>query len=106
MQQISATELNQLLQTSDTPPMLLDVREPHEFSHCQIPNSLSMPMRSVPQQMNELPKDRPIVTICHHGMRSLQVAQFLTAQGFDQIINLTGGVDAWATEVDPDMPRY
>ena len=80
MQQISAQQLHDWLEQTEELPYLLDVREPPEFAHCQISDSHSMPMRSVPQQLDQLPRDRPIVTICHHGMRSQQVAQFLTQQ--------------------------
>jgi len=106
MKQISALELQQRLQQPGIELILLDVREPHEYQHCHIENSQLMPMQSVPQQLDRLPRDQEIVTICHHGMRSQQVAQFLLQQGYDKVINLQGGVDAWAIEVDPTMPRY
>jgi rhodanese-related sulfurtransferase len=106
MQTISATQLDALLQSDDESPTLLDVREPHEFEYCQIPNSQLIPMQSVPNRLSELPKDKTIITICHHGMRSQQVAQFLLQNGFTDIINLSGGVHAWASNVDPSMPTY
>lgn len=106
MQQINPNDLHEMLNASDTPPLLLDVREPAEFAHCHIANSQLMPMQTVPQNLEQLPRDKTIVTICHHGMRSMQVAQFLAQQGFNNIVNLAGGVDAWALQVEPDMPRY
>jgi len=106
MQQMSATELKQLIDSNESTPLLLDVREVQEFNFCHIEGSQLMPMQSVPAHLNELDKDQQIVTICHHGMRSQQVAQFLVQNGFNNIINLSGGVNAWANEVDLDMPHY
>ncbi|MBL4743758.1 MAG: rhodanese [Cycloclasticus sp.] len=103
---ISAIELNSLLQSDDKKPLLLDVREPNEYEYCHIDNSMLMPMQSIPNQLDQLPKDEMIVTICHHGMRSQQVAQFLLDNGFSHVTNLSGGVHAWATSVDNDMPTY
>jgi rhodanese-related sulfurtransferase len=65
-----------------------------------------MPMSTVPARQLELPRDRPIVVQCHHGSRSAMVADYLRASGFDRVINLTGGIDRWSTEVDPSVPRY
>ena len=63
-------------------------------------------MNAVPLHHGELPADQDIVVICHHGMRSQQVAHFLEHQGFSRVHNLTGGVEAWAADVDPTMRRY
>lgn len=63
-------------------------------------------MSTVPTNVAGLDRDKPIVCICHHGMRSMQVALFLEQHGFPEVINLTGGVDAWAREVDHRMPTY
>jgi rhodanese-related sulfurtransferase len=107
MQQITPTELAAwLADESRESPLLLDVREPWEFQTCHIDGSLTMPMALVPIRQQELPDDRPIVCICHHGARSLQVAYFLERAGFEQMINLAGGVDAWALQVDRSMPTY
>ena len=106
MKTISAIELNLRLEQADNSLFLLDVREPHEFEHCHISNSHLMPMRSIPDCLDQLPKNAPIVTICHHGMRSQQVAQFLIQNGFNDITNLVGGVNAWAADVDKAMPTY
>ena len=65
-----------------------------------------LPMATIPARLDELPQDRPLVCICHHGVRSQQVAYFLERQGFTQVINMQGGVAAWADLVDPSMPRY
>jgi rhodanese-related sulfurtransferase len=87
-------------------PVLLDVREPQEFAHCHINGSVEMPMGSVPTRLQELESDAATVVICHHGMRSMQVAMFLQQQGFSKLYNLGGGVAAWAAQVDPTMPTY
>ena len=87
-------------------PILLDVREPWEFETCRIPDSRHVPMRSLPARLTELDRDAPTVVICHHGSRSLQVAYFLAHQGFSEVYNLAGGVNAWARSVDPAMPVY
>lgn len=106
MRQITAQQLSSQLQNTEKGLTLLDVREPHEFAHCSIEGSINIPMNSIPARLNELDKDSEIVTICHHGMRSGAVAEFLVSRGFTQILNLQGGIDAWSTHVDPDVPRY
>ncbi|OIQ70574.1 putative adenylyltransferase/sulfurtransferase MoeZ [mine drainage metagenome] len=99
-------ELADAVAQGTAPPLLLDVREPGEWAICRIDGSRSMPMQSVPARLSELDAECTIVCICHHGMRSAQVGRFLERHGFDDVINLTGGVDAWATQIDPSMPRY
>ncbi len=107
MQQWSPAQLKERLDTAgDTPPVLLDVREPNEFEYCHIDGSLHMPMASVPARVSELDRDAETVVICHHGGRSMQVAMFLKQQGFSNVINLAGGVAGWARQVDPSMPQY
>lgn len=107
MEQISCLQLKAWLDDSARPqPVLLDVREPHEYAHCHIEGSVLVPMGSVPARQQELDPDVPTVVICHHGMRSLQVAMFLQQQGFGKLYNLGGGVAAWAAQVDPAMPTY
>ncbi len=88
------------------PPLLLDVREPWEFATCRLDGATPMPMNEVPRRVDEIDLDRPIVCICHHGARSLQVAAFLSGRGASDIYNLTGGVAAWALQVDPAFPTY
>jgi adenylyltransferase/sulfurtransferase len=91
---------------SGEPILLVDVREPHEAQICQLPGSLLIPLRELPQRMGELPRDREIVFYCKMGSRSAQAALFLAHQGFDNVANLAGGLLAWAAEVDPEMPTY
>lgn len=107
MQNMKAKELAAWLNDETRPsPLLLDVREPWEYQLCHIDGSSSVPMNTVPANVEQLDNDKPIVCICHHGMRSMQVALFLEQQGFSNVINLTGGVDAWAMQVDSNMPTY
>ena len=87
-------------------PVLLDVREPWEFKICLIDGSFNIPMHTIPGKLSELNAAQPIVCICHHGVRSRQVALFLERNGFNQISNLEGGVHAWAQQVDGTMPTY
>lgn len=107
MQQISAEDLHQWLQDpTREKPLLLDVREPWEFERCRIEGSQLVPMREIPASAATLDPDRQTVVICHHGVRSAQVAMFLEHSGFGNVINLQGGVAAWAQRVDPRMARY
>jgi rhodanese-related sulfurtransferase len=88
-------------------PLLLDVREPWEFEAASLPGSLLMPMGDVPSRAHaKLDPDAHIVVLCHHGQRSLSVAMWLRAQGFEQAQSLAGGIDAWSRVVDPAVPRY
>lgn len=86
--------------------ILLDVREPNEFAFAHIPNSLHIPLRLIPERMQELDKQLDIVVMCHHGMRSQQACLFLEQYGFSQLYNLKGGIDAWSLSCDPTVPRY
>lgn len=107
MQQLTASQLKDWLDDPQrTKPVLLDVREPWEFEKCKIDGAESMPMRSIPARYLELKRDADLVVICHHGARSFQVGLFLEQQGFSNIINLYGGMAAWARDVDPSMPTY
>ncbi len=107
MQHIRPAELKAWLEDPGREqPLLLDVREPWEFERCHIEGALSLPMNGIPARVHELPRDRDIVVICHHGVRSFHVARFLDHSGYTRVINLSGGVDAWAKEVDPIMPTY
>lgn len=85
---------------------VLDVREPNEVAICAIENSLQIPMQQVPQHVETLPRERPLIVLCHHGTRSAVVTAFLRKNEFDNAWNLAGGIDAWARLVAPDMPHY
>ena len=104
MRELSATATAALL--AEREMVLLDVREPWEYAHSHIEGSLHVPMQQVPDRLDEIPRELPLVVVCHHGMRSLQVAHFLAAQGYADVANLTGGIDAWSRTVDPTVPTY
>ncbi len=101
---MSAPELAQYLDPSR--PLLLDVREPWEFDICRIDGSINIPMGQIPQRLDALEDADEIVVICHHGIRSQQVIWYLRQHVDAELINLNGGVAAWARDVDPDMPVY
>lgn len=100
----SPSELAEHLETEQ--PLLLDVREPWEFNICHLPGSKLVPMRQIPQWAGAADPNQAVVVICHHGIRSRQVGIYLEHLGFGRIINLAGGVDSWAREVDPQMATY
>lgn len=104
---VSATELAAWLK-SDKPPRLLDVREPDEFAICSLPGAVLMPLGQVPDQVEEIEnwREEPVLVYCHHGVRSLHAIQFLRHAGFTKLVNLSGGIDAWAREVDEKMQKY
>ena len=107
IRQLSAAELSGWLADPARPqPFVLDVREPWEVGIAALRGATAIPMGQIPASLEALPPDRPIVCLCHHGMRSLQVAAFLARRGFDDVWNLSGGIDAWAREVDPSCPVY
>lgn len=104
--QVSPESLQQQLQENPQAYFLLDVREPFEYQIVSLDNSVLIPMNQIPERLDELDKDQAIVVICHHGMRSENVAYYLDQQGFSQIFNLTGGIDAWARSCDSEMALY
>ena len=93
-----------------TPMLLLDVREPWEFALAAIRlpglRTLNIPMNEIPTRQGELDAQQAIVCICHHGVRSAHVVEFLERQGLADVFNLDGGIDAWSEEVDASVPRY
>jgi rhodanese-related sulfurtransferase len=103
--QLSAAEVSERLKQGDQ-IMLLDVREPTELKLAALAGTTDIPMNAIPMRAEELPKDKDIVVMCHHGMRSMQVAIYLERLGFDKLYNLRGGIDAWSREVDPSIPTY
>ena len=103
--EISVQDLN-AMRTAGEPVTLLDVREPHELAICKFDDSLDIPMRNVPENLEALRQAERLVVVCHSGMRSWQVTQFLRQQGIARVSNLAGGIDGWAREIDPAMPTY
>lgn len=108
--QVRPADWNDWLQAQSTRPVLLDVREPWELRTASVPPAefdvVAIPMNEIPGRLAELPQDRPIACLCHHGARSLRVAMFLAQQGFGEVANVAGGIDAWSQERDPGIPRY
>ena len=120
MKQLAAHELAALCagDAASPTPLLLDVREAWEFELAAVridgADTLHIPMNEIPARLGEIDtarktaagEARPVVCICHHGMRSAQVVAFLARQGLAPVYNLAGGSDAWSTEVDARVPRY
>jgi rhodanese-related sulfurtransferase len=86
--------------------MLLDIREQQEIEICKIDGSVHIPMNTLPNNLARVPKDQPVVVMCHMGGRSWQVTQWLRAQGYENAVNLDGGISAWAADIDPKMATY
>ncbi|GAB5417210.1 MAG: molybdopterin-synthase adenylyltransferase MoeB [Crocinitomicaceae bacterium] len=103
--EISVTELKQRMDRQEN-PLILDVREPFELEICSFEGALHIPLQSLPTQMAEIPKDTPVIAVCHHGIRSANAIAFLKDQGWTNLSNLEGGIHAWAVEIDPNMAQY
>ena len=104
--EITVDQLKQQL-ASAHPPLLLDVREPWEFGTAHIEGAKLMPMNEVPgKAFTELDEDQSIAVLCHHGSRSLSVANWLQQQGFSKAQSVAGGIDHWSRTIDPTVPRY
>jgi rhodanese-related sulfurtransferase len=104
--EISAGQLKSLQKTGE-PFLLLDVREPWEFETAKIEGAKNIPMGDIPTRANqELDPDAHIVVVCHHGVRSLTVTNWLRQQGFEKVQSMRGGIDGWARTVDPKVPLY
>lgn len=111
MRQLSVHELVEFVRLRGAErPLLLDVREAWEVATArfELPgaNAVHMPMRELPVRLAELDPARPILGLCHHGIRSLQCIAFLLQRGYPDVYNIDGGIDAWSREVDPSVPRY
>ncbi|WKB52577.1 rhodanese-like domain-containing protein [Eleftheria terrae] len=112
MQQLTVHDVQHLIANAAPAerPLLLDVREPWEFSLAALrlpqADTLHIPMQQLPARLAEIEPGRTVICVCHHGMRSLQVARYLEQHGHEDVINLQGGIDAWSQQVDPAVPRY
>src|SRR5213082_2686029 len=103
--EITAQDLKQ--EWDKNPDLLVvDVREPHEYEIARIDGAVLIPLAELPTRLGELDGHREIVTHCHHGARSLKALEILKAAGFSNVRSLRGGIDAWAVNVDPSLPRY
>ncbi|HEU4685488.1 MAG TPA: rhodanese-like domain-containing protein [Nitrospira sp.] len=102
---ISPRELKSRLDNGEQ-LVLLDVREQWEYDLAKLQGSILIPLATLPQSLSKLRRDSEIVAICHHGMRSADATNFLLQQGFPNVKNLVGGIDAWSVQVDGGVPRY
>lgn len=103
--ELEPTELKHRLDRGDK-LTILDVREPEEIAITEFPGAKHIPMGDIPSRLAELDPDAEWVIVCHHGMRSANVAMYLARMGFERVANLTGGIDQWSLTVDPSVPRY
>ena len=110
--QLNPADLSRWLETArlQGQPMVLDVREPAELRTASVTADgftlVAIPMNDIPARLAELDTAQPIACLCHHGARSQRVAQFLAQNGFDNVVNIAGGIDAWSLQRDPAVPRY
>jgi rhodanese-related sulfurtransferase len=103
--EISAAEAS-ILRDDNEDVVFLDVRENSELKICRINGALHIPMGEIPERVQALPLDRPLVVFCHHGMRSMNVVNYLESRGFENAINMGGGIHAWSVEIDASVPCY
>ncbi len=103
--QLSVQDAATLLK-SNPAAKLLDVRTEEEYSTARIPGSTLVSREELLAEILKLPRDTPLVVHCHHGFRSLSGAGYFLQQGFNEVYNLAGGIDAWSQQIDPSIPRY
>jgi len=96
----------QALRERGEEPVLVDVREPHEHQIAHIDGAVLIPLRTLPERLGELDRDRPIVLFCHHGSRSMRAVEYLKGQGYTRVQSLKGGIDAWSQQADTGVARY
>ena len=105
MNELTAQQLKEMLAAGNK-LQIIDVREPEEFSICNLGGDL-IPLAELPRQAGRISRETPVVVICHHGFRSAQAINYLSQRlGYDNLLNLKGGIHAWALEVDPNMAKY
>lgn len=105
IEEIAPLELKRRQQAA-SPPRVLDVREPWEVAIASLPGTINIPMNELPQRLAELDPKADTVVMCKAGSRSRRVAAFLQTRGFEHVANLTGGIDAWARDIDPSLQSY
>jgi rhodanese-related sulfurtransferase len=108
--QISVTELAERMQQTQPPLQLIDVREPEEVETAQVEGFVNLPLSQFTEWSGQIrtqfdPQAETLV-LCHHGVRSAQMCQWLQGQGFTQLKNIVGGIEAYSLQVDPTVPRY
>ncbi|MEE9575515.1 MAG: rhodanese-like domain-containing protein [Gammaproteobacteria bacterium] len=105
MESLNVIQLKKELET-DPQTVLLDIRDKWEYDLCHIDNSVNISLSEITERKDELDKQPRTVILCHHGMRSTIAGEYLISEGFEQIVNLEGGIDAWASTIDQSMTRY
>ncbi len=105
--EITVHELNEMRE-SNAPHMLVDCRRPDEFEFCRIDGALHIPMNETPARIGEFQSnaDQPIIVYCHHGIRSLNVVQWLQQQALTTARSMAGGIDMWTEQIDPSVNKY
>ncbi|WP_088280680.1 rhodanese-like domain-containing protein [Ideonella sp. A 288] len=111
MQQLPVASLHAFIRgAAGSRPVLLDVREPWELAlaRLDLPGTptVHIPINDLPGRLDELDPAQPILALCHHGMRSMHCVAYLLQQGYADVYNVAGGIDAWSIQVDPSVPRY
>lgn len=104
MNQMTVDQFAKIRQANEY--VLVDVREPQEIDICSLPEHLNYPLSAGFDQYLTLDRERLTIVMCHHGVRSAYVTEFLANNGFGQVVNLEGGIDAWARQIDPSVPTY
>ena len=102
---ISVRRLEKMRKTGEE-HTLLDIREEEELAISSIDGAVHIPMNTLPENLDQLTKDHPIVVMCHVGGRSAQVCDWLNSNGFENAVNLEGGISAWSADIDPSVPSY
>jgi|SRR5687767_11576165 rhodanese-related sulfurtransferase len=104
--ELTPTEFCERWHDRESGVVLLDVREHAELQIAAVAGARHIPMGEIPGRLAELDRNTPLVVMCHSGGRSRRVADYLQSNGFENVFNLRGGIDAWSTEIDPQVPRY
>ena len=101
--EVEVLELKKMLKNNEV--VLLDVREPYEIEICNVKGSMFIPMNEIPHNIEQLDKEKRYAVMCHSGIRSLYVSNYLNSLGYSAL-NVIGGIERWATDVDKNMKRY
>ncbi len=106
MRQLSPQQVFELIEKNENKSILLDVREDFENEICAIEGSINIPLQKISEAAEELDPQQEYILICHHGVRSQRAGTIMASQGFNKLINLVGGIDAWACNIANEMKRY
>jgi adenylyltransferase/sulfurtransferase len=104
--EVSVTEARRRRETAPERTAIIDVRESYELDICRLDDAEHIPMRQIPERLETLARDKHLMILCHTGVRSMRVTEFLRARGLAAVSNIAGGIDAWAEEIEPGMQRY